>query len=103
MHAARPEMLLTPIASLVAPPPSPGVAAGRAPARVGALQSASGAAAAAVVRAAQMRLLRVPNLVQIEVEACGVKAPTFPNPITISTWVKNIMQRMLMVQPCALG
>ena len=104
MHAARPEMLPTAIAALVTPPPPPGVnAAGRAPARVGALQSAGGAAVAAVVRAAQMRLLRVPNLVQIEVEACGVKALTFPNPITISTWVKIIMQRMLMAQPCALG
>ena len=64
MHAARPEMLPTPIAALVTPPPPPGVnAAGRAPARVGALQSAGGAAAA------EMGLLRVPNLVQVEVEA----------------------------------
>ena len=53
MHAARPEMLPAPIAALVTPPPPPGVnAAGRAPARVGALQSAGGAAVAAVVRTA---------------------------------------------------
>ena len=72
MHAACPEMLPTAIAALVTPPPPPRVAAGRAPARVGALQSAGGAAAAAVVCTAEMGLLWVPNLVQIEVEACGV-------------------------------
>ena len=93
MHAARPEMLPTAIAALVTPPPPPGVnAAGRAPARVGALQSAGGTAAAAVVCAAEMGLLRVPNLVQIEVEACGVvNSLIVLNLITNSILIKIIM------------
>ena len=92
MHAARPEMLPTAIAALVTSPPPPRVAAGRAPARVGALQSAGGAAVAAVVRTAEMGLLRVPNLVQIEVEACGVVNSLIAlNLITNSILVEIIM------------